>query len=533
MAEECGGAAARRVASADGASAASALGSTQSYCFSSTQSYCFTPEVTTADDGRARGVDSAERRRIRWGARALLWNASSLKSVRCCGRMLHNDAIGDPNDGQGVGIRCRMVDGRAVASYQNLMTCGSVWACPRCSAVIAHTRAEEIGAAVRECCRRGGRVYMLTLTMRHTRRDALSELWDALSVGWRSTFGGRSWTGQRARSTVRRGRSVVLAPVMGDAERFGVAGLVRVVEATYGRPAEGGHGWHLHVHALIFSMSGLSAGLVSNLGAVLGTDVDRSWLGRNVFASRIYQRWSAGLVKADCRMPGSVAVDVREVADDGAEYVGRYLSKATYDVARRIGLELGAGSSTKDARVERNKTPFELLAELADSVDARGFGIRTPRRWSVVSAHDGDWAVIDSDSGEVVNVAPPGEWRIWHEWELASKGRRQIIWSRRRGEPDSERELMWNALLDARGYTAEVSDEEVAAEEVGGEALGEIRRSDWYRVVMWRPALITAVLEVAEMDGVHGLSRLLSEFGVELVQRPPPECKKFRSVARR
>jgi hypothetical protein len=34
----------------------------------------------------------------------------------------------------------------------------------------------------------------------------------------------------------------------------------RVVEATYGSPVEGGHGWHLHIHALVFSMSALDSG---------------------------------------------------------------------------------------------------------------------------------------------------------------------------------------------------------------------------------------------------------------------------------
>lgn len=92
--DEDGGAADRsacaEVQSVDGASAASALGSTQSYCF------------TTGLD--AGVVASAERRRDRWSARAMLWQASSLKAVRCCGRMLHNDAVGDPDDGQGVAI---------------------------------------------------------------------------------------------------------------------------------------------------------------------------------------------------------------------------------------------------------------------------------------------------------------------------------------------------------------------------------------------------------------------------------------------
>jgi hypothetical protein len=77
---------------------------------------------------------------------------------------------------------------------------------------------------------------------------------------------------------------------MGDAERFGIAGLFRVVEATYGRPLDGGHGWHLHVHALLFSTRELGVGLVSDIGTVLGTAIDRNWLARNVFASRSYQR---------------------------------------------------------------------------------------------------------------------------------------------------------------------------------------------------------------------------------------------------
>lgn len=511
-----GGPAARSASSAEGqrasrASEASALGSTQSYCF--------TTSVTSANKGTA--VDAAERRRIRWGARAMLWQASSLKAVRCCGRVLHNDAIGDPDDGQGVVIKRREVDGRMAASLHGLMTCGSVWACPRCSAVIASTRAAEIGAAVRECYRQGGRVYLLTLTMRHSRRDGLADLWDSLSNGWRSVFGTRQWTGQKERTVQRKDALVVLPEIMGDAERFDIAGVTRVVEATYGKPELGGHGWHLHIHALVFSATSLSTGLVEGLENILGCEVDRDWLSRNAFAARIYQRWSQGLVKAGCRMPGAVAVDVREIDDEGAEYVGRYLSKATYDVATRIGLEVGAGVSTKDARAERNQTPFEILAALADSVDARGFGIRTPRHWAVLPAEDGDWAVIDRDTGEVVNVTAPGRWKIWHEWEQASSGRRQIIWSRRRREPESVREVLWNRLLDSRGVSASSTDEEVAVEEVTGEVVAEISRAEWYRVLVWQPCRVVDLLELIESNDDTQLAALSKRLGMALIDISP------------
>ncbi len=507
---EDGGAAARSACaegqSVDGASAASALGSTQSYCF------------TTGLD--AGVVASAEKRRDRWSARAMLWQASSLKAVRCCGRMLHNDAVGDPDDGQAVAIKRREVNGQAIASYQGLMTCGSVWSCPRCSAVIAHTRAAEITAAVRECYRQGGSVYLLTLTMRHTSKDRLAQLWDGLSAGWRSAFGTRKWTGQRARTVERGGKTTFIKAHVGDAELFDVAGMTRVVEATYGAPARGGNGWHLHIHALVFTASAMESALRPEL-PLWFDGIDREWFARNVFASRVHERWSNGLNKAGLRSPGSVAVDVRDVASDGADYVGRYLSKATYDAATKMGFEIAGGQVEKSARTERNRTPFEILADLASSVDARGFGVRTPRHWSVVEAGQGDWAVIDSDSGEVIAVTPPGEWAVWHEWEQASKGRRQLLWSRKRQAPSSEREVLWNSLLSTRGGTAEQSDEAVAATDAGGETVGEISRADWYKVVVWRPELMADLLDMAERGEISDLAEALGAVGATL-KRPPP-----------
>lgn len=459
----------------------------------------------------------------------MLWQASSLKAVRCCGRMLHNDAVGDPDDGQSVAIKRREVDGQVIASYQGLMTCGSVWSCPRCSAVIAYTRAEEIGKAVRKCYQLGGKVYLMTLTMRHTSRDRLAELWDGLSVGWRSAFGTRKWTGQRARIVERAGKSTAVKGRLGDAELFDVAGMTRVVEATYGAPTAGGNGWHLHIHALVFTASAMESALRPDLPQLFA-DIDREWFARNVFAARVHDRWSKGLYKAGFRSPGSVAVDIRDVSVDGADYVGRYLSKATYDSGFTMGVEIAGGQLAKDALIERNRTPFEILAQLASSVDARGFGIRTPKRWSVVEAGQGDWAVIDSDSGEVLAVTPPGEWAVWHEWEQASKGRRQLVWSRRRPSPSSAREVLWNSLLEARGATANESHENVAAADVDGETVGEITRSDWYRVVVWKPQLMAELLELVEQGNLDGLAKLLDGHRVGL-KRPPPVTSRLATDA--
>jgi hypothetical protein len=160
----------------------------------------------------------------------------------------------------------------------------------------------------------------------------------------------------------------------------------------------------------VFCASAIPAGLRCDLPDWITPHQDREWLARNIFASRVHGRWSSGLKKAGHSLPGSVAVDVREVGDEGAEYLGRYLAKATYDAAIKLGIEVAAGQVSKTGRLERNRAPFELLADLATSVDARGFGVRTPRHWAVKEAGNGDWAVIDCDTGEVVAVTPPGEW---------------------------------------------------------------------------------------------------------------------------
>ena len=149
--------------------------------------------------------------------------------------------------------------------------------------------------------------------------------------------------------------------------------------------------------------------------------------------------------------PGSVAIDLREVSDQGAEYPGRYLAKATYDAATKVGVEIAAAQVAKTARIARNRTPFDLLADLAASVDAQGFGVRTARHWAVREGGYGDWAVVDLDAGEATEVTPPGEWAVWHEWEQASKGCRLILWSQKRRDPQSAGEELWNSLLAARG----------------------------------------------------------------------------------
>jgi hypothetical protein len=102
---------------------------------------------------------------------------------------------------------------------------------------------------------------------------------------------------------------VEIGEMIGDAGRFDIAGLTRVVEARYGKRESHGHGWHLHIRALVFSVGSLAPGLdslelvekdekqdkvVRRLGPLVDVvlasfraSVNWEWLARNVFATRI------------------------------------------------------------------------------------------------------------------------------------------------------------------------------------------------------------------------------------------------------
>ena len=65
----------------------------------------------------------------------------------------------------------------------------------------------------------------------------------------------------------------------------------------------------------------------------------------------------------------------------------------------------------------------------------------------------------------------------------------------------------------------------------GGETIGEIARADWYRVMVWKPELMSAVLEVAERGGTAHVAQLLQELGVTL-RHPPPASNHGRCTSR-
>ena len=174
----------------------------------------------------------------------------------------------------------------------------------------------------------------------------------------------------------------------------GVVGWLRVVELTHGR-----NGWHVHVHALLFLDS--------------ETPATRATL--TTWRKSIVGRWSRALERKDLSPALDRAQDFHLVEGD-VEPLAGYFTKQTDDtVAESIALEF-THTASKTARAAS--------------------GGRSP------------WSILDGGlAGDV------DELRLWHEFEKASRGRRQLTWSR--------------GLRDLLGLDDEQSDEEVAEAEAG------------------------------------------------------------------
>jgi len=209
-------------------------------------------------------------------------------------------------------------------SYSGLQTCGSVWACPVCSAKIAERRRVEIMAAMAAHKAGDGCVNLLTLTAPHQRTDVLRDLLYKQSEALKFLFKDRS--------------------VKSVFAEMGVIGQIRALEVTHGRRSDHNNGWHPHYHFLLFCGSGVDL-------ARFDASQMMDW------ATRLYLRWASCCERAGLGTP-SFAHGLK--LDDGSK-AAKYVSK--------WGLEdeMTKGHTKKALHGE---TPFDFLrAYLEDPND--------------------------------------------------------------------------------------------------------------------------------------------------------------------
>lgn len=190
--------------------------------------------------------------------------------------------------------------------FSGVMTCGSPWACPVCSSRLARDRGEALARAAARLVGLGYRAVHVVLTVRHTRGEALADVFGALSSAWRWAWGHR-----RVKALLR-----------------GVA-YARSVEITFGR-----NGWHPHIHALLLVPAHRDP-----------------W----ALEDPLWEAWSEA-VEAVGWAPSSRDAYSFEVVESEEDlgHVSRYVGKGSWG----LGLEV-AGGAFKGGH--QGLTPFELL----------------------------------------------------------------------------------------------------------------------------------------------------------------------------
>lgn len=164
-----------------------------------------------------------------------------------------------------------------------------------------------------------------------------------------------------------------------------------------------------------------------------------------LLSQSIYGRWANALQRKGLSSPTPEnGIDTRLVRRGDSHALGDYFTKNVY-VGRvdseGAGWEL-AGGQGKTAR-GANRTPFQILAD-------------------------------------VVTLGDADDLALWWEWEKASTGRRQITWSR--------------GLRYVLQLGVEMTDEEIAEDELGGEVVMFFSREEWASL-RWRSCRVLQLVE--------------------------------------
>lgn len=207
------------------------------------------------------------------------------------------------------------------AYFRQVVTCSNSFLCPVCAPRIRSKRSKEIGVAVDKWLSRSGTalerflsnepdktLYMITLTFQHSKRDKLSEIMPRFKKATQFFWGHRQ---------VKKAFRLA-----------GIQGRITAFEITHGV-----HGWHPHLHILVFCH-------------------------QHYFDVPGFRRlWVDALNRAGLSGSEKCALNFIE-ARNGSEYINK------------ISLEIGL-SNTKQGR-EGGLSPFQLLEKSASGDRASG-----------------------------------------------------------------------------------------------------------------------------------------------------------------
>lgn len=261
------------------------------------------------------GADRSRRYQMRREASRILWHLGAVNDrgyfdppcVASCGMPL--------GEGGTVSILRKKNDEAAPASYTGIETCGSVAACPVCSAKIRAERAKEVRKVVENHHRTGGEALFLTLTIPHHKGDSLDDCLNTLQSSWRYLQTKSGWRGLK--------------------KDLGVLGTVKAVEILHGA-----NGWHVHSHMLVLIENKLSS-----------DEFER-------FKNTTFDLWITAVARV-WKTPAIAAQNLQRV-DEKGDVLAQYLTKIQDDTPKTWGVdaEMTRGDLKKNSA---GVLPFELL----------------------------------------------------------------------------------------------------------------------------------------------------------------------------
>lgn len=365
------------------------------------------------------------------------------------------------------------------ARFSGVQSCGSVWGCACCGALIRTRRSAEVQDAAAWWEDQSGQFLFVTFTVRHHGTDSLERTMDALTAGFTATINGAPW------------------------KRFarvhGIRHFIKSQEVTLGWE----NGWHAHLHVLFFvDLPGAAADARQDAATALreaetlrnrdgsmnkrrvkrwerlnalASDADRAasqGIGQKRRAEIhgwLSDRWQTMVVAAGGREPSRRrGVDIRTVRD--GEVVALYISKLQ-EGDRPRGWKIGSEMARQDMKKGRldSLVPLELL---------------------------------DVDGLSPEEVERNREW--WIEYVETTAGRRAMTWSR--------------GLKDAAGID-DVDDEQIVEDEDADTTEDDlvimIDKAQW-RAVRDDADVISRILELVESDRIEEIRRFVR------FEYPPP-----------
>lgn len=435
----------------------------------------------------AEAAKRAEQRR--WAARDALREFSECNRQKCCGMPGRVDGGGDITVKATPLRRKDQTHGkRYQGGFSGLFSCANIWTCPKCGVQIGAARAQELARVIAHFVENGGTAAMFTFTMRHGAEHKLEDAWDAIGGAWEHVTSGSQWQGAwRAKKDVN-GRyarvpgtdrpteygpdgkvarraypgEIVKEWQPGLMERYGCGGWDKNVDITWGYS----NGWHVHLHVMVM--------------------FDKRHTQDHIreFGHQMFQRWSSHFEGSEFGVPlrDKGGFDAQHLDHDQAQ--GKVFD-SIHDMAAYVskGLAMESNLAGFKAGKRGNRTMMEVLLDGTEP-------------------HE-----LTCKDGTVVQAVDMTARNLFLEYERVSAGRKMNSASKR------VRELRKELAPD----TAELTEEELVEENLDGQDVAIIPRTQWPKIA----ARAVYLKQTLEYEGIAAARAWLTAAGVHWYK---PHC---------